>query len=206
MTGTDRDVVEFVPQPVAVSAPPRRRPFWFKTTWARLVISWGLAVIGGVVWGLATPLADYTVNDDGSLSTTQLGMFRSVAPVVWFSIIALILGVVIAELLWPVLRGLGAVCVALVIAAVVVAEGIVWGIGTLVGPGPLDPRALAAAPGAVLPDELALATPVPLAIGPFAASLMLLLVSCLGRDPDEASAAEEPDERWAPADENAPHG
>lgn len=162
-----------------------------------------LGIAGGLVWLWGTPLTSYVITEEGTATTTERGLALGASPVAAFTIIALVLGIIAALMLWGPSRRQGWVTVPITLGSVLVAEAIMWGIGSFFGPGPLDPRILAGEPGDTLSAELALTTPVPLAAGLFGASVVLMTLASLTPDPEtaiegRATPDESADDRWAP--------
>ncbi len=164
---------------------------WF---WSLIVLA--LGVVGGVVWALATPLAQYEITPEQTATTTERGLALGPSPLVVFSVIVLVLGIVAGVLLWRPLRGRGAVAVLWNLLTVATAEGVVWGVGRLLGPGDLDARILAGQPGEVIPADLALGTPVPFVVGLMSVALVTMSLAAFSPDPEDSGEAPV-DERWA---------
>lgn len=191
----------FVPEDVPARPEPRT-PLVQRMVF-RIGIVLVLGIIGGLVWLWGTPLTSYVITEDGTATTTERGLALGASPVAVFTLIALVLGITAALVLWGPGRRRGWVTVPITLASVLVAEIIMWGFGTLLGPGPLDPRILAGRPGDTISAELALTTPVPLVAGLFGASVVLMTLASLTPDPEAdteggVSADAPADERWAP--------
>lgn len=197
--GVPQPRAEFVAQAPVVTPDAAPVPRWRRLVFglpgaATAVLLVG--VIAGLIWTFATPLTEYTVTPEGTATTTEWGLSQSAAPVVWFSILALILGVVAGMVLWLPGRRLRWAVIPVTLAVAFVAEMALWAVGELFGPGPLHPRIIASAPGTVLPQQLTLDTWVPLLMAPLGAAVVQAGLACFGPDPDPPRESEV-DERWA---------
>jgi hypothetical protein len=145
----------------------------------------GLGALAGVIWWAVVPLPTYTVEPNGGANTTQQGLTQYVAGDAWFSLIGFVVGLAIGFAGWRLFRRIGWPVVALAIVGAVVAALVCWWVGWELGPGPFPARLAGASPGAQVPIELTLRAPVAVLVWPFAAVLVILLGSSLGRDEEE---------------------
>ncbi|MDO5683542.1 MAG: hypothetical protein Q4G46_12040, partial [Propionibacteriaceae bacterium] len=163
---------------------PIRQPLW---KWLTLFTA-GVTVVGclaGMLWFLVVPLATYQIQADGQARVTERGLANFVAADAWFMIFGLVLGITVGIVVWSWFSGLGWQCVPLAIVASTVMGLLCWGVGTLLGPGPISGRLATAAPGDIVPIEFTLRATVGLVVWPFGAVLVLMLISALVPDPED---------------------
>lgn len=175
-----------LPAPSAAPLRPRvRRPLgvWL-AIFAGIHVLLGL--LAGGVWHMVVPLTIYEVNAEGLATTSERGLAGFMAGDAWFVIIGLVLGVVCGGLAWRWFAGLGWPVVPLVIASSTTMGLLCWGVGWLLGPGPLTERLAQASPGATLPIELTVRGHAATLVWPFAGVLMLMLLSSLVAEPEQA--------------------
>lgn len=142
-------------------------------------------VLAGVLWEAIVPLPTYLVNVDGYAATSERGLADFVAGDAWFVVLGVVLGGVCGLISWWWFGGLGWRVVPLAVGGSLLMAALCWLVGWLLGPGPFEPRLAAASPGEVLAIELTVRGPVALLVWPFAACLVVMLLSALTRDPEE---------------------
>lgn len=170
------------PEPVRPLTRPVKSPRWF----IFLIAGWLVfGVLAGVFWQAVVSLPSYTVNAEGFAATSERGLADYIAGDAWFVMIGLVLGVAGALVAWRWFAGLGWPLVPLVIGGALVMGVICWFVGWLLGPGPLEPRLAAAAPGDVLPVELTVRGPAALLAWPFGACLTVMILAAVTRDPED---------------------
>jgi hypothetical protein len=151
------------PQPGGRSAPGEADP---KLPWAKAIAVTVAAylvvgVIGGWAWQQFSPLAKYTVDQNGgSLGEEQ--MTRIFGPDGTFTTIGFVGGIVVGGALFWWLRNYGPWSVGIVTIGAVFGSSVTWCVGMLLGHNPLQPRLEAAKPGDLLAAPLELHTWVPL--------------------------------------------
>ncbi|WP_432557826.1 hypothetical protein [Granulicoccus sp. GXG6511] len=151
----------------------------------------GVVVTGclaGVLWFWIVPLTTYAVDEAGNATVTERGLAGIVAADAWFALLGVVLGVICGLVVWSWFSGLGWPCVFLAIVGSLVMALLCWLVGSQLGPGPFNERLAAATPGQTLPIELTLRAPAALLIWPFAAVLVLMLISALVPDPEDPGA------------------
>ena len=144
-----------------------------------------LGITAGALWYWIVPLPTYAVTSEGFAATSERGLADYVAGDAWFVLIGLVLGVVSGLLCWRWFGGLGWPVVPLAVAGSLTMGLLCWLVGWLLGPGPLEQRVAAAHSGEVLAIELTVRGPVALLVWPFAACLVLMLLSALTADPED---------------------
>lgn len=168
-------------------APGRERPA------RRAVVRWLLAylvlsiVVGalcGVLWQRVVRLPTYLVHADGSAATTERGLAAVAGADAWFSLIGVLVSAGLGLVGWRWFRRLGWPAVVAVVLGTLTAALLCWGIGYLLGPGPLAPRLAAAKPGDLVPITLTVRAYAALVVWPFGGVLPVLLAAALTRDPD----------------------
>ncbi len=150
-----------------------------------LLASSGIGAVAGVLWWQIVDLPVYTVGADGGASTTERGLTEYVAGDAWFSLIGFVVGACLGWFAWRLFRRSGWVVVPLVVGASVLAALVCWLVGWEFGPGPFPPRLADAQPGSLVPIELTVRARAAVLVWPFAAVLVTLLGSSLGRDDEE---------------------
>lgn len=144
-----------------------------------------LGVLAGVLWHAIVPLSNYEVNQEGFAATGERGLAGYIAGDAWFVIIGVVLGMVCGLVSWRWFAGVGWPVVSLALGGSLLMGVLCWLVGWTLGPGPFEPRLAAAHPGDVLPIELTVRGPAALFAWPFGASLVVMLLSALTRDPEE---------------------
>ena len=160
------------PQTPAAAVPHTRRPPRFiGDASAVLLAALVGGVLGGVTWAMARPMQTVTFLEGGRLAVGQDGLDATFSALLWFTGIALVLGLVlgtIAHKRFPTARGLAmeawAGVSALAMAAVQLASG------NLIA-GVRQPDLEAVAPGSSVDVLPAFDVPVALLVAPFAAML-----------------------------------
>lgn len=152
------------------------------------VVGWLVAgVIAGFSWDALVPLTIYEVTAEGGSFTTERGNAAFIASDAWFVIIGIVLGALCGFISWRWFAGLGWPIVPLAIVGSAVMGLVCWGVGSRLGPGPFDARLVDAVAGQTLMIELAIRTPAALLPWPFAAVLVVMLISAFAPDPEDAS-------------------
>ncbi len=146
--------------------------------------------IGGVVWKLIVTLPYYSVGDKGAATTTERMLTNFVAPDAWYSVVAVVGGLLIGLLAFRFVR-LGWPAVVSTAFSALGAGLVCWGVGVLMGPNDFNARLTAAMPGDQVPIDFTLQAPVAIALWPFAAVVPLLLWSSLAPDAETAPSAPE---------------
>lgn len=168
---------------------------------AFVALGLGLGALAGVVWEAVVDLPTYTVNEQGRAATSERGLTAVVGSDAWFCLLGALLGLLLGLVGWRRLRSLGWPLVLLVVLTAAAAGLVAWWVGTVLGPGPFNPRLAAAGPGDVVPLALELRAPGSLLVWPFLAVVPVLLGSSLGRDEEElAEATATAEEARTPAD------
>ncbi|MDO5498812.1 MAG: hypothetical protein Q4F67_03920 [Propionibacteriaceae bacterium] len=182
--------------PMGQGSGPKPRPVRTPLVrWLAIFIA-GIAVVGclaGGLWASIAPVPTYQVNADGFATTSERGLAGFVAGDAWFVLIGLALGALCGVVAWWWFAGLGWRVVPLAMVGATVMGLLCWQVGWWLGPGPFEPRLATASPGAILEIELTVRGPAALLVWPFAAVLVLMLISALAPDPEE-------DRRRRPAD------
>lgn len=151
-------------------------------------VGWLVAgVVAGFVWHALVPLTIYEVTDDRGSFATERGLAAFIAADAWFVIIGIVLGALCGLISWRWFAGLGWPIVPLAIVGSAVMGLVCWGVGSWLGPSPLDPRLVNAIPGQTLPIELTVRAPAALLAWPLAAVLVIMLISAVAPDPEDAS-------------------
>lgn len=161
----------------------------------RLVLA--LAATGvplGLLWLILAPRREYEVVDGG---------FRAVEPQseavigadAWLTILAGVLGVVVAGLVWRFLRARGVSIVVGLAAGMVLASVVAWQIGEWLGSGPSE--AQTSQIGMIVAPALQLRAIPVLVIGAFLATLTYLIVVCFApRDDLERTHTDSVSSGW----------
>jgi hypothetical protein len=135
-----------------------------------------VGVIAGWAWQQFSPLAKYTVDQNGgALGEEQ--MTRIFGPDGTFTTIGFIGGVVVGGALFWWLRNYGPWSVGIVTLGSILGSGVTWGVGMLLGHDPLQPRLQAAKPGDLLAAPLELHTWLPLATWLVGAALAAAIIA-----------------------------
>lgn len=142
-----------------------------------------VGVAAGLVWRLTTPLVGYTVTEDGRAVISENDMVDLFTADARFSALGAIAGLVLGLLALWWLRRRGAGLVAWAVGGPVLAGLACWLVGVL-GGTPMAERVGQAAVGDVVPVDLALSSPVALAVWPFVALLPVLVWTSFAADPD----------------------
>lgn len=186
----DGDAVTTGTIPVVVDEPlPSRRPGrspvgrWLGILAGVCVV---LGALAGLAWATVVPLTLYRVQADGRATTTERGLAGYVAGDAWFVLIGILVGLGIGWLCWRWFGGLGWPAAVIATLASTATGLICWLVGWLIGPGPIEPRLALAKPGQELPIELTVRGFTAVLAWPFAALLILMLVSAVSPDPEDA--------------------
>lgn len=185
----DGDAVTTGTIPVVVDTPmPSRRPV--RSPLSRWLLIMGaicvaLGAIAGVVWAAVVPLSLYQVRADGRATTTERGLAGYIAGDAWFVVIGVVLGLAIGWWCWRWFGGLGWPAAVIAVVASVGSSLMCWWVGWLIGPGPIEARLALAEPGLELPIELTVRGHAAILAWPFAALLVLMLISAVSPDPEE---------------------
>lgn len=163
----------------------RRHPVKPKRVLLYAATSVVLGVLAGLLWFAVVKLPAYTVNPDGSAATTVEGLTRFFGGDAWYSAIGLVVGLALGILGWRWFGKSGWLLVPIAVVGVLVAAGLCWWLGWLLGPGPLNDRLVAAKPGDVVPIELTVRAPVAVLVWVLGAILPILGRSSLGPDSEE---------------------
>ncbi|WP_425308871.1 hypothetical protein AADG42_08955 [Ammonicoccus fulvus] len=184
----DGDAVTTGTIPVVADPKPSRRPV--RTPLARwLLIMAAICVavgaLAGAVWALVVPLTLYRVQDDGRATTTERGLAGYIAGDAWFVVIGVVLGVAIGLWCWRWFGGLGWPAAVIAVLASTATGLVCWWVGWMIGPGPIEARLALAEAGQELPIELTVRGHAAVLAWPFAALLVLMLISAVSPDPEE---------------------
>lgn len=144
--------------------------------------------IGGVVWKLIVTLPYYSLSSEGAASTTERMLTDFVAPDAWYSVVAVVGGLLIGLLALRFVR-LGWPSVVLTAVSAIGGGLLCWGVGVLMGPSDFNTRLASAMPGDQVPIDFTLQAPVAIALWPFAAVIPLLLWSSLAPDAETEPSA-----------------
>jgi hypothetical protein len=150
-----------------------------------LLAASGVGAVTGVLWWRVVDLPVYVVGPDGGATTTERGLTEYVSGDAWFSLIGFVVGAALGFAAWRFFRHAGWRVVPLVIVASLIAALICWYVGWELGPGPFPPRLGLAPPGSAVPIELTVRARSAVLVWPFAAVLVILLGSSIGRDDEE---------------------
>ncbi len=185
----DGDAVTTGTIPVVADEPmPSRRPVRTPVArWLLIMAAICLTVgaVAGAVWAMLVPLSLYQVREDGRATTTERGLAGYIAGDAWFVAIGVVLGLVIGWWCWRWFGGLGWPAAVLAVLASTGTGLMCWWVGWMIGPGPIDARLALAQPGQQLPIELTVRGPAAVLAWPFAALLVLMLISAVSPDPEE---------------------
>lgn len=163
----------------------RRHPIKVRRVLAYAAIAVGLGLLGGMLWFALVTLPAYTVNADGSAATTVQGLTEFFAGDAWYSAIGLVVGVALGILGWRWFGKAGWLLVPMAVGAALIAAGLCWRLGWMLGPGPLDDRLVAAKPGDTVPIELTVRAPVAVLVWVLGVIVPILGRSSLGPDSEE---------------------
>jgi hypothetical protein len=149
----------------------------------------GLAIVVGalaaVFWSGVVALPSYVVQADGSAVISETGLTEMVASDVWYSITGALVGAGLGLVAWKWFRYVGWPVALFAVGAGLLAGGVCWAVGVLIGPGSFDARLAAAKVGDVVPIALQLRSWSALAIWGFAAITPVLLGASLGADEED---------------------
>lgn len=145
----------------------------------------GIGALAGVLWKMNVTLPGYVVSADGGASTSERGLTEFFGRDAWYSLLALIGGLVLGAASLRGLARLGWPSVLITALGATLSGVVCWVVGYWLGPGPFEPRLAAAREGDFVPIELTLSSPVALVVWPFAATIPLLLWSSLTVDPED---------------------
>ncbi len=158
-------------QPGPYLAPPSMNPFgvppapepvmpWAKAILVTVVVFLVAGVVGGWAWQQFSPLAQYTVDEQGgALGEEQ--MTRVFGPDGTFTAIGFVAAFLLGGALFWWLRNYGPWSVAVVVLGACLGSGVSWGVGMLLGHDPLNERLEAAKPGDLVAAPLELHTWTP---------------------------------------------
>ncbi len=163
----------------------RRNPIEPRAVLGYAAIAIALGLAAGLVWYAVVDLPAYTVNPDGSAATTVQGLTEFFAGDAWYSAIGLVVGIVLGVVGWRWFGKSGWALVPIAVVAALVAAGLCWSLGWVLGPGPLNDRLVAARPGDRVPIELTVRAPVAVLVWVLGVILPILGRSSLGLDSEE---------------------
>ena len=133
---------------------------WAKAIVVTVVVFLAAGVVAGWAWQQFSPLAQYTVDENGgALGEEQ--MTRIFGPDGTFTSIGFLTALVLGGALFWWLRNYGPWSVAIVTLGACLGSGIAWGVGMLLGHDPIQPRLQAAKPGDLVSAPLELHTWTP---------------------------------------------
>ncbi|MET7284135.1 hypothetical protein ABZS29_38235 [Kribbella sp. NPDC005582] len=174
-------------QPGPYVAPPSMNPFgappepepvmpWAKAILVTVVVFLVAGVVGGWAWQQFSPLAQYTVDEQGgSLGEEQ--MTRVFGPDGTFTAIGFVAALLLGGALFWWLRNYGPWSVAIVVLGACLGSGVAWGVGMLLGHDSLNDRLQAAKPGDLVAAPLELHTWTPIAAWLVGAALAAAVIS-----------------------------
>ena len=148
--------------PFGTPTQPEPRMPWAKAIVVTVVVFLVAGVVAGWAWQQFSPLAQYTVDENGgALGEEQ--MTRIFGPDGTFTSIGFLAALVLGGALFWWLRNYGPWSVAIVTLGACLGSGIAWGVGMLLGHDPIQPRLQAAKPGDLISAPLELHTWTPAA-------------------------------------------
>jgi len=149
---------------------------WAKAIVVTVVVFLVAGVVGGWAWQQFSPLAQYTVDEQGgALGEEQ--MTRVFGPDGTFTAIGFVAALVLGGALFWWLRNYGPWSVAIVGLGACLGSGVAWGVGMLLGHDPLNPRLAAAKPGDLVAAPLELHTWTPVVAWLVGAALAAAVIS-----------------------------
>lgn len=176
-------------QPMQYLAPPTTNPFgtppapepempWAKAILVTVVVFLVAGVVGGWAWQQFSPLAQYTVDEQGgALGEEQ--MTRVFGPDGTFTSIGFVAAFLLGGALFWWLRNYGPWSVAIVGLGACLGSGVAWGVGMLLGHDSLTDRLQAAKPGDLVAAPLELHTWTPAAAWLVGAALAAAVIAAI---------------------------
>ena len=155
------------------------------------MVSWigvlaGLAVIVGalsaLLWARIVHLPAYVVGPDHVAVMSEHGQTEVFAADAWFVVIGLVAGLVLGGLAWSWFRAFGSMVAFVALGSGLLAGGVCWGVGQLLGPGSFEVRLAHANPGDSVTIAFRLHSPTALAAWGLASVLPTLIAAVLSRD------------------------
>jgi hypothetical protein len=187
--GETFSVSHTVPVTQTVPAPPAhpRAGGWRRAVLVTAAVFAVAGVVGGWAWQQFSPLAQYTVGEDGA-TLDEEQMTRVFGPDGTFVSIGFCAALVLGGVIFWWLHERGPWSVPLVVAGSAVGSGIAWGVGMLLGHEDLDPRLAAARTGDVLTAPLELHAWSALAAWPVGAALAAAVIAAITWRHDQSAA------------------
>lgn len=159
-----------------------------RTAGVLMVLAVLVGGVGALLWANVVVLPEYVVGVDGRAEMSDRGLSEVFSATFWYSVIAVVGGLVVGVAAWVGLRRIGWP-VALLSAAMGIAAGLIcWWVGEFIGPAPFAERMAAAQPGDVVAISLRLGAPSALAIWVFSAVAVPLFAASLGPEMDDGAA------------------
>lgn len=144
------------------------------------VLSIVLGGLSALAWAHFSKLPAYVLHADYQATMSERELTSFVSSDVWFTVIGLVVGLIVGIFTWRWFRETGWISALAAVAGGLLAGLVCWGVGELLGPGPLDARMYLAKPGDLVPVALKLHAPSALAAWSFAASAPILFAASLG--------------------------
>jgi hypothetical protein len=163
------------PAPQPSTAPVTR---WGRAITVTLTVFVLAGLAAGWAWQQYAPLARYSVDETGA-ALDEEEMTRVFGPDGLFVAIGFLAALVLGAALFWWLRDYGPFAVVTVVLGSMVASGLAWALGMLLGNEPLDPRLAAAQPGDLVPASLELHGWTALAAWPIGAALAVAVIAAL---------------------------
>lgn len=171
--------------PAQAARPTRRPPRFIGDASAVLFAALVGGALGGVVWALVRPTQTVTFLEGGRLAVRQDGLDAAFSALLWFTGIALVLGLILGSLAhkrFPTARGLA--MEAWVGVAALAMAAVQWASGNLIA-RMRQPDLDAVVPGSSVDVLPAFDSPVALLVAPFAAMLAYWCLIFLAPGPEE---------------------
>ena len=164
--------------PFGTPVPVREEPKmpWGKAIAVTVAVFLVAGAIGGWAWQQFSPLANYTVDENGgALGEEQ--MTKIFGPDGTFTAIGFLVALVLGAALFFWLRNYGPWSVGIVVLGSALGSAVAWGVGMLLGYDALQPRLEATKPGDLLAAPLELHTWTPLASWLVGAALAAAIIA-----------------------------
>ncbi len=180
------------PQP-----PPAQVTRWGRAITVTLTVFVLAGLVAGWAWQQYAPLARYKVDETGA-ALDEEQMTRVFGPDGLFVAIGFLAALVLGAALFWWLRDYGPFAVATVVLGSMVASGLAWAVGMLLGSEPLDPRLAAASPGDLVPASLELHGWTALAAWPIGAALAVAVIAALSWRQEHATGTTQAPSQQSP--------
>lgn len=163
-----------------------------------LVAALALGMLAGVIWNWVVDLPGYRMGDNGSATMTERELTQFFTTDYWFSVVAVVGGLVLGAWGWWWFGRRGPVVVLLVVLAACGASAAAWWVGSMMGPHDFDSRLSQAQPGEVVSIDFELTALTALAMWPLAAILPVMLAAAFQPEPGSRAFRRPGRRRFAP--------